>query len=658
MPEINIPGIPNNIDVNGLIEKLVRVEGRKIVRFEAAKDLLNSEKSAWIALNNKISDLHKASAELYGFRSPFEDKIASTSDDSILSASADRIAQPSNSTVKIEQIALNERILSDPIDSKFILNSVSLRMNIGDEEIEVDFSGGRLSDLADEINRQAGDYFTAKVTKDTEKTSVLILEVDRTGEKNKILVEDNASIDFFKDIGLFEERTGFELDTELQPVKLTPLGESTGYEVRDGILILEPENSVQMVFEKTVQADPDLILNIKIRAIDIGLDKQQEAPVTWPGLKNIGKVTVRDIEIEGGNAISKIAYPEETVVKQPVIDDAVLATGKGDEITSKIKVDGLSEVFQVYSFNLTELIAEGEQLDRVLFINNNTEKRIEYTDFSIEDRSGRKGLYPKHQVREARDAVVYIDDVKVIRDSNQIDDSIKGVKLELKKESEIEIDLIIDRDYEKITGKIIGMISLYNEVLELINDQTGVVSGGGLGEETGSGMLSGDITIMGLKNKIQQIVMDPYPTDKGRELAMLVQIGISMGAYGSEWSDIRGGFLQVDEDKFIEAFKNFPVAIKQLFGSDNNNDIVIDNGVAFVLDKTLKGYTNAQNGIITNRIKNTDAGIKQQDKKIDDWNEHLEDYKTRLERDFTVMQQALYNMEASKKSIENFTNQK
>ncbi len=75
------------------------------------------------------------------------------------------------------------------------------------------------------------------------------------------------------------------------------------------------------------------------------MDKQQEAPVTWPGLKNIGKVTVRDIEIEGGNAISKIAYPEETVVKQPVIDDAVLATGKGDEITSKIKVDGLSEVF-------------------------------------------------------------------------------------------------------------------------------------------------------------------------------------------------------------------------------------------------------------------------------------------------------------------------
>ena len=201
------------------------------------------------------------------------------------------------------------------------------------------------------------------------------------------------------------------------------------------------------------------------------------------------------------------------------------------------------------------------------------------------------------------------------------------------------------------------MVSLYNELIELINAQTGVVAGGGLDEEPESGILSGDITVMGLKNKIQRIVMDPYPTDKGRELAMLAQIGISMGAYGSNWSDIKGGLLQVDEDKFIDAFESYPEAIKQLFGSDNNNDVVIDNGVAFVMDKTLKGYTNAQNGIITNRIKNTQAGIKQQDKNIDNWNEHLEEYKTKLERDFTVMQQALYDMESSQKSIENFTKQ-
>ena len=76
--------------------------------------------------------------------------------------------------------------------------------------------------------------------------------MDKTGEKNRISMEDSASIDFFKDIGLFEERAGFDINTELEPVNITPVGRSTGYNVSDEILVLEPENSVQMVFDKTV----------------------------------------------------------------------------------------------------------------------------------------------------------------------------------------------------------------------------------------------------------------------------------------------------------------------------------------------------------------------------------------------------------------------
>jgi flagellar hook-associated protein 2 len=657
MPDIDIPGIPNNIDVNGVIEKLVRAEGQKIKRFEAEKDLLNKEKSAWVALNNKIDDLQKAAAELHGFRSPFEDKIALSSDESILHATASRIAQPANSKIRVEQMALNERILTDPIDSARVLEKAALKISIGDEEVEVNFEGGRINDLADAINRQAGDYLTAKIAKNTEKTSVLILEADSTGEKNKILVDDNASVEFFKGIGLLEEKAGFEIDTELRPQKITPLKESMNYEVADKVLILEPENSVRMQLEKTVSADPDLVLKIKIRAVEIGKEEAAGEAAGWPALKNIGKVTVRDVDIIGGEAISKIKQPEETEIKEPVIDNRVIQLAKGDKITGTVNIDDLNEEFTEYTFNLTELLAPGEQLDRVLFINNNTDRRIEYTDFFIEDRTGRKGLVPKHQVQEAQDAVVYIDDVKVIRDSNEIEDSIKGVNLELRKESESDIDLTVDRDYEKITGKIIDMVSVYNDLLEMINNQTGVKSSGELDERNETGILTGDITVMGLKNKLQEIVMDPYPTDRGRDLAMLAQIGISMGAYGSSWDDIKEGFLKVDENKFIKAFGQYPAAIKQLFGSDNNNDVVIDNGVAFVLDSTLKGYTNTRNGIITNRIKNTDTGIKQQDKNIDNWNEHLDEYRARLERDFTVMQQALYDLEANQKSIENFTKQ-
>ncbi len=215
----------------------------------------------------------------------------------------------------------------------------------------------------------------------------------------------------------------------------------------------------------------------------------------------------------------------------------------------------------------------------------------------------------------------------------------------------------MDRDYEKITGAIVGFIGKYNEVLKYINEQTRVISTGEISEKNEVGTLSGDITVMGLKSKLQTIMMNPYPTKRGRELSLLAQIGISMGAANSNWSDIKRGYLQVDEDKFVEAFQNYSEEIKQLFGSDNNNDAVIDNGVAFVLDTTMKGYTDSRNGIVVYHIRNTDTKIKDQENSIEDWNTHIEDYRRKLERDFTIMQQSLNELEQNQKRLEGFSNQ-
>lgn len=657
MPDFNLPGISSNIDIKGVIDKLVSVESRKIDRFEAVKEELNKEKTVWITLSNNINNLQKASAALYGFRSPFEDKIAVSSDEGALIADATRIAQPSTSTVNVERIALNEKILSDPVKSNRILGETYLKINIGEEEVGVRFGGGRIDDLAEAINRQAGAYLTAKITRDTDKTSVLVLEVNETGEKNRIAVDDGATSDFFQDIGLFKEESGLEVDTEFKQERVFPIEESSGYRVYDEILTLEPENSVEFILGESVTADPNVYLKIKIRAVEVKEEEKPEEPVLWPELKNIGEVTIRDVSVEGGRSISKIEVPEEEKVEPVVIDNNVIGIGNEAGLVGKLDVDALADNFTEYTYRLTDILKEGEQINRIFFINRNTGRRIEYRDLVLEDTSVREGISPKHPVQTGRDAVLYIDGVKIIRDTNEFEDVIKGVKIQLRKESEEEVLLKIDRDYEKITGKIVDMVSRYNELLKYINEQTGATVSEVLSEENETGILSGDITVMGLKSKLQRIMMNPYPTDMGKELSLLAQIGISTGAYGSDWSDIKEGYLHVDEDKFITAFEKFPEIIKQLFGSDTNNDVAIDNGTAYVMDKTLKGYTSPRNGIIINRIKNTDTGIKEQEKSIDNWNVHIEVYRKKLERDFTVMQQALNELELNQKSIENFSRQ-
>ena len=665
MPDINLPGVSSNIDVKGIIDKLVSVEGRKLDRFEQQKTELDRTKSAWITLNTKIKDLQSAAESLHGFRSPFEDKIALSVDESVFTATAMRIAEPQTAGIKVIQTAQSERIVSDPVDSNRVLDRTLLKIRVGGRDFNVDFPGGKLEKLAEDINKQAGDYVSAKITKNTGTTSVLIIESKKTGESNRIRIEDPGTISFFKGIGVFEERPEFTIDTGLVKEKIVPRdGAPAGFGVTEGVLTLDPKNSVELPLPRGVDGKPELILKAKIRAVDV-VKREPGAPVekpVWPELEAIGKVTVRDVDVFGGRPVPSVAVPEKKggeapVFETAVFDDSVIGLGNARDLTRMAAAGELSGTFKEYSFKLSDILGPGETADRVLFINRNTGRKVEFRDVVIEDATGRGGIVPKNLVQEGRDAVITIDGVQVQREGNQIDDAIKGVKLDLKGPSGKEIPLTVRRDYETITKRIVGLIEKYNDVLKFINEQTNVVSSGRLTEKNEVGTLTGDITVMGLKNRLQTIMMNPYPTERGRELSILAQIGVSMGNTGSDWKEIRGGYLQVDENKFVEAFEQYPDSIRQLFGSDNDNDMAVDSGVAYTLEKNLKPYTESRNGIVATRISTTDNGIKQQDEKISDWKDHLDEYRKKLERDFTVMQQSLNELEQNQKRIQNFSNQ-
>jgi flagellar hook-associated protein 2 len=660
MGDILLPGISNNnIDVKSIIDRLVKVETKKLERLEENKEVLNKEKSSWTTLGNKVKDLQEATHRLFGFRAPFDDKIAISSNESYLSATAARIAEPFTASVKIDQVAQSERILSDPVDTGRLFDSTTLRFGVGDDRVEVFFPGGRIEDLVKAINDQAGDYVTAKLTRDTENTAVLILEVKKTGSDNRLTVTDDESLRLLSELGLFEREAGPRIDASISSERIAPVDEpmGEGVKVLNEVLTLEPGNSAELPVGPLAARD-SLVVEVRMRAVEIPEETVEKRPPTWPELQGIGHVTVQDIEIRGGGPIVSVEEEvEPPPPRQAVVENTVFGLKTDDGRTGLYDAEGLGPDFREYRFRVTDVMKEGDIATGILFRNNNTGRRIEYSDLHVEDTAVREGGRPKHLAQEAKDAVVYIDGVRVQREKNQIDDAITGVTLELKAPSPEDVQLIIDRDYEKITGEIVHMVGKYNELLQYINDQTKVTASGDLDEQNEVGTLSGDITVMGLKSKLQTIMMNPYPTDRGKELNLLAQIGISMGAANSNWTDIRGGYLQIDEDTFVEAFHRYPQEIKQLFGSDSNNDTVIDHGVAYVLDSTLKGYTDPRNGIIDYHIKNTDTKINDQQQDIEDWTEHVEDYRKKLERDFTIMQQSLNELEQNQKRLDNFSNQ-
>lgn len=659
MPDINLPGISSKIDVKDIIDSLVKVESKKLDRLETVKGKLDKEKSAWITLGNKLKALQDSSKELHGFRSPFENKVAMSGNEAVLTAKAVRIAEPSRSMVRVERVAKNERILSDPIPDSFVIReNPHLGFSVGEQEVDIHFEGGRAPDLVKAINEQAGDLLSAKITKDTKDTSVLVLESKNMGSDNRITVTDGETLEFFKQIGLFEERDLLKVDTALTPDRVEKLTDKMGHSIEDDTLLLEPESGAVLSLEKPVEAKESVTVRLKVRAVEIPKEEVIPPSVVWPQLRSIGTVKVRDVEIVGGGSVPRIEDEPEKKKEEPVVVDNRVF-GFIDTRGQKHTIDAgkIGEEYRELKLRLVDIVPEGTVVSGIMFTNASTGRRIEYREVAVEDPSQRGGIVPKHLAQEAGDSVIYIDEVRVQRGSNEIDDAMGGVTLRLLRDSDEDIAITVDRDYERITGKIVDMIEKYNDLLKFINDGMKVVPSGSIDEENEVGLLTGDITVLGLKNRLQNIMMNPYPTFRGKELSLLAQIGISMGAHGTGWSDIKGGYLEVDEDRFIQALRETPEGVKELFGSDTNNDMVDDNGVALIMEKNLKGYTNSQTGIVAYHIKNTNSDIKSQENRIEDLNEHLEEYRKKLESDFTLMQQALHEMEQSQKSLENFSGQ-
>ena len=203
------------------------------------------------------------------------------------------------------------------------------------------------------------------------------------------------------------------------------------------------------------------------------------------------------------------------------------------------------------------------------------------------------------------------------RDKNKnLDDIIDGVSLNLLKKSTEPIKIEIKEDIEKIEKTLGDFIKQYNNIIKYILE----VSKNSKAKKPGKkkldrGVLSNNITLMNLHSKIRATVLNSYTTSLGRKLAILTQIGISTGKWGSAWDNVRKGLLKLDKDKFIFTLNSYGDKISELFGYDSNNDKIIDTGIAFTLNNVITPFIRRQ-GIIEGKISLVDTLIRSTDKRI------------------------------------------
>jgi flagellar hook-associated protein 2 len=160
-----------------IIQELMQVEGQKKRNLQSQEKTLETKKSAVTDVGSKLTSLHSM---LSTFEDPLAHKLnpmsgKSSNKDAISVESTAGIENPGNYTIKVNQLAKNDIVLSDSMASDgstlSASGNASFTMNIDGKSASIDVDTDHLSNhevlnsIAAQVNDQFGDKLQASVFK-------------------------------------------------------------------------------------------------------------------------------------------------------------------------------------------------------------------------------------------------------------------------------------------------------------------------------------------------------------------------------------------------------------------------------------------------------------------------------------------------------------
>ncbi|QEN07210.1 hypothetical protein EXM22_04100 [Oceanispirochaeta crateris] len=657
MADISIPGINSKYNTEELVQGLVEVEKVKLSTMENSVKEQEEEKRIWQNFNRKISSLRTSARTLFGFENPFSNKLVDSSNERILTATATRDAEEQELSFTVLQTASTDKFISPsmPVDERVPEGTYSFE--VGDKEFSLRYRGGKLSDFAKRLEAKADGLMKLTVVRDTSDTQVVLFESTATGTENRLRFKDDA-LSWALDSGIIKpvetDNTQINFDTSRKTVQSE--------------VLLTAESELHIELPSPVPVEDGMILEYTISVTDIDPASREPVEPPPPVLPSTASAVLDGLEVQSFANKAEIP-PWNKPELPPVVEDSSIGffltetesqnlqdLPAGNE-PQKVKIPLTSSQGNILSFD---------------FINKNTLREVNISNMRITDPRSADGYVGVNSLSTAGNAILDFNGIKVERDTNEIDDLIPGVTLNLQRANpDEEVDIAIKPDVESAKDEIIKFVYNYNQamtqILILSSDNTDIVNEIDYftDEEREKaleelGTFRADITLMQLKNRLQRITSSPYETSLERELSMLSQIGIStnaaVGGGGSVNVSKLRGYLEINEEVLDKSLQTNSRAIKELFGQDTDGDLVIDSGAGYELDRFLNPYIQT-GGIFSNKIRMLDNGISDTNDEIEDYKEYLADYESDLKRKYGSMEGMLNQLESNSSSLDTFNQQ-
>jgi flagellar hook-associated protein 2 len=653
MSDVYIPGIKSRFNSEQIIEDLMKIERIPRERSGRNIDRLTTEKSYWQEIGRRMNALRDSARSLYSFQNPFNERIVRSSDESVISGTAVREAVEQERSFIVKQTAQADRFLSRPLENNFRVENGDYTFSVGGEEISFNFKGGSLKEFTDALNRRGRDKIQAGVITVNPGTKSLLIESRITGAENRLGFRGAA------------ERLG-ELTGMVERVN------DSSRNIGDGSLRVNSGQSLSIPVNPPLPSSSSLVLRFETSTeVQPAESYAPPQPPPGPSVPPAGSVSYGGIVIE--NDPAQVGLPSWTPPPPPrrVDDMGVIALGFSDGTSAMLPPLGDSQAFSPHQYRLDE-VSGGKTVVSVDLVNKNTHRDVSVRNIQILDPGAIGGVRPVNAVSQAQDAVVLMEGIEIRRPKNEIDDLVPGVTLTLRSPGDRPVRLGVEPDREAVKDSIISLVGNYNRLMAEVNvltrtDDRVVEELSYLTAEEKTeyrkklGAFQADSTLGQFRGALQRAATAPYPTREERNLALLAQIGISTDARrggatsGYDPSRLRG-YLEIDEKALDAAISSRLPAIKELFGSDTDGDLLVDTGAAYMMELMTRPYVETS-GLIALKTGTVDSRINQEQRRVETLDRQLAAKEAELKIQYSQMESAYNRMEQMSSSLDRFSQQ-
>lgn len=681
MSGLNIPGVNDKYKTNEIVEGLMKVERIPLTREQETLDTFKKQQDAWRTVNQKMSSLRDSVKSLYSFDNPFNNKLASSSEEYAVTATAGREAAYESFQVDVITPATSDRFLSSEIEKGMSVPAGLYTYKTGDKTIQMNWKGGKIEDFVAGLNKRGKDVLKASLIGVNKGNKALLIESLKTGKESRLVFKDKA-LDFALDTKMIQKIKS-EQDTfgkDFSEIKgLTKLSEveqqgmpqlsNEGVTISDEKISVPPRGGFSLDIPQNITKDNNKTLSFNVRAVNTNdITNALNTGDSKPVLPDPGGITFQSISIHNNqSSVNILENDKPKIPLEEIKNNSVLFLEfeNGTEREINLSEDVFSENGSDLKINLSEYPGAKS----IVLRNRNTGVSYFISQINAYNENADLGYGPVNAVSEAGDAIIKYEGITITRPENKIDDIIPHVTLNLSQKTDRTATIKIEPDTESAKDALINFVGRYNQAVaelnvlsqnkpELITELDYLSKDEKDEYNEKLGMFFNDFSLSNIKSQMQSIISGIYQSSDTDTITMLSQIGISTNATsfsGYNPGKMRG-YLEINEKVLDEHLKTDLEEIKTLFGFDSDGDLIIDSGIGCKLDKTLTAYVQS-GGILAGKTSTLDKQIKSSEQKIAKLEDQLDRKEAELKAKYGQMESTLNSLENQSNSINNFSKQ-